>query len=56
VPPSKNSSPLTERRNVVIGTKTKSLQRVTYPAYPLPLRNTAGAPGGKKTNYRDTRD
>jgi hypothetical protein len=47
VTPSKNSSLLTERRKVVIGTKTRSLQRVTYPAHP-PLRNTAGAPGGKK--------
>jgi hypothetical protein len=57
-----NSSPLIEGRKEGIGTTTRTLQGVTYPAYPS-LRNTAGAPGGRKktpklqnTNYRGRRD
>jgi hypothetical protein len=45
---SRNSCPLTEGRKEAIGTTTRTLQRVTYPEYHS-LRNTAGAPGGKKT-------
>jgi hypothetical protein len=41
-----NSSPLTEERKKVISTTTRTLQGVTYPAYPS-LGNTAGAPGEK---------
>jgi hypothetical protein len=61
VPPLKNgnSSHLTEGRKEVINTTTRTQQEVTYPAYPS-LRNTAGAPGGKKktqnTNYRGIRN
>jgi hypothetical protein len=60
MPPSTTgtSSPLIEGRKEVIGTTTRTLQRITYPAYPS-LRNTAGAPGEKKSqnpNYRGTRD
>jgi hypothetical protein len=54
---SKNSSLLTEERKEATGT-TRTLQGVTYPAYPS-LKDTIGAPGGKKpenTNYRGTRD
>jgi hypothetical protein len=50
--------PLTEGRKEAMSTTTRSLQGVTYPAYPS-LRNTAGAPGEKKTqniNYKDVRD
>jgi hypothetical protein len=49
--------PLTEERKEVISTTRRTLQRVTYPAYPS-LRNTAGAPEEKKTqnpNYRSIR-
>jgi hypothetical protein len=48
VPPSKSrdSSPLAEGRKEVIGTTTRPLQGVTYPAYHS-LRNTAGTPGEK---------
>jgi hypothetical protein len=47
-PPSKsgNSSPLTEEKKEVINTTTRTLQGVTYPAYPS-LRNTAEAQGEK---------
>jgi hypothetical protein len=50
LPPSKNrnSSLLIEGKKEAIGT-TRILQGVTYPAYPS-LRNTTGAPGGKKTS------
>jgi hypothetical protein len=59
-PPSKsrNSSPLFKGRKEVISTTTRTLQGITYPAYPS-LRKTAGAPGGERpqnTNYRGTRD
>jgi hypothetical protein len=49
MPPSKsrNSSPLTGDRKEVISVITRTLQGVTYPAYPS-LRNTVGAPGEKK--------
>jgi hypothetical protein len=51
VPPSKsgNSRPLTEGRKEAIDTTTRTLSGATYPAYSS-LRNTAGAPGGKKKN------
>jgi hypothetical protein len=49
VPPSKsrNSSPLAEGRKEVISNTTKTLQGVTFSAYPF-LRKTAGALGEKK--------
>jgi hypothetical protein len=40
-----NSSPLTVGRKEAIGTKTRTLKGVTYPAYSS-LRNTARAPRG----------
>jgi hypothetical protein len=53
MPPSKSwkSSPLAEKRKVVISTTVRTLQRATYPAYPS-LTNTAGVPGGKKKNTK----
>jgi hypothetical protein len=42
-----NSSPFLEGSKEVISTATRTLQGVTYPAYPS-LRNTVGAPGEKK--------
>jgi hypothetical protein len=59
VPPSKseNFNPLAEGKKEVICTMTRTLQGVTFPAYPS-LRKTAGAPGEKSQNpnYRGTRD
>jgi hypothetical protein len=54
---SRNFSSLTDRRKEVICTKTRTLQGVTFPAYPS-LRKTAGAPGERiqNPNYRNTRD
>jgi hypothetical protein len=50
MPPSKsrNSSPLTGDRKEVISVITRTLQGVTYPAYPS-LRNTAEASEEKNT-------
>jgi hypothetical protein len=39
--------PLTEGRKEATGTTRRTLQGVTYPAYPS-LRNIVGAPGEKK--------
>jgi hypothetical protein len=44
----RNSRPFPEERKEAIGT-TRTLQDVTYPAYPS-SRNTAGAPEGKKNS------
>jgi hypothetical protein len=56
---SRNPRPLTEGRKEAISPTAKTLQGVTYPAYPS-LRNTAGDPRGKKnpqsTYYGSTRD
>jgi hypothetical protein len=59
-PPSNsgNSSPFTEGRKKVVSITGRSLQGVTYPAYPS-LRNTTVATGKKKPqnpSYRDIRD
>jgi hypothetical protein len=50
-PPSKsgNNNSLTEGRKEVICTTTRTLQGVTFPAYPF-LRKTAGALGEKTQN------
>jgi hypothetical protein len=49
-PPSKsrNTSSLIKGRKEVIGTTARTLQKVTYPAYPS-LTNTAGAPVEKNS-------
>jgi hypothetical protein len=56
---SRNCSLLAEERKQVISTKTRTLQGLTYPAYPS-LRNTAEVPGEKKPHktliYRGIRD
>jgi hypothetical protein len=43
-----NSSPLTEGRKEVICTTARTLQGLTFPAYPS-LRKTAGAQGEKNS-------